>query len=56
MQEPQLRDDEEQKDDTGAARIQEVLPPLPPAHWPQRDEVKSEVGAVNDELKDGRVH
>jgi hypothetical protein len=37
MQEPQLREDEEQEDDAGAPRIQEILPSLPSSHGTQRD-------------------
>jgi hypothetical protein len=51
VQEPQLRYDEEQEDDAGASRIQQVLQPLPSAHGTQRDEVNDEVGTMNDEVK-----
>jgi hypothetical protein len=58
VQEPQLRDDEEQEDDAGTPRIQEVLPTLPLPHGTQRDQVNDERGAMSDELKDKqfRVH
>jgi hypothetical protein len=52
VQEPQLRYDEEQEDDAGASRIQQVLQPLPSAHRTQRDKVNDERGMMNDELKD----
>jgi hypothetical protein len=51
VQEPQLRDDEEQEDDAGAAGVQQVLPSVPPSHGTQRDEVNDECGVKNDELK-----
>jgi hypothetical protein len=51
VQEPQLRDDEEQEDDAGTAGVQQVLPSLPSAHGTQRDEVNDEVGTMNDEVK-----
>jgi len=40
MQEPELRDDQEQEDHTRPVGIQQVLSPLPQAHWSQRDEVR----------------
>jgi hypothetical protein len=51
VQEPQLRYDEEQEDDAGASRIQQVLQPLPSAHGTQRDEVNDERETMNDEVK-----
>jgi hypothetical protein len=55
VQEPQLRYDEEQEDDAGASRIQQVLQPLPSAHRTQRDEVNDEAGTMNDEVKTIRL-
>jgi hypothetical protein len=52
VQEPQLRNDEEQEDDTGTPGIQEVLPPLPLAPRAQGNEVNDERGTMNDELTD----
>jgi len=41
MQEPQLHYDKEQEDDDRSARVQKILSPLPQAHWPQGNEVKT---------------
>jgi hypothetical protein len=39
LQAPQLQHDEEQEEDDGAARVQQVLPVLPEAHGAQGNEV-----------------
>jgi hypothetical protein len=49
VQTPQLQHDEEQAEDDGAARDEQVLPLLPEAHGAQRDEVEVE------KLKSGKV-
>jgi hypothetical protein len=51
VQEPQLRDDEEQEDDAGAAGVQQVLPSLPSAHGTQRNQMTNdECGMVSEEV------
>jgi hypothetical protein len=51
MQEPQLRDNEEQEDDDRSARVQEILSSLPQAHWPQGNEItmNAERGTMNED-------
>jgi hypothetical protein len=42
LQAPELQHDEEQEEDDGADRVQQVLPLLPEAYGAQRDEVIDE--------------